>query len=280
MENQQPSCSATLTSSLNQSGACVDATEGGSDISDFPVRSTGGGLSQGINRPTTIPSHTVSWGSQQWRLLRRALRDGVPIEVAAESNGMSLFEARALAKLDAEREPLPPEAFELLYDPAARAAQPKEPQMADNEEDDQTNTEVPQKDPALARRLYLNDFKPAQTQMQKHKQVMGEAVKSIRKDAKIQPKAAAIVHWANEAEENNVDDFWRSLELYANESAGRRILTYHGNDLVDRANELAADLEGASSIFEEASEEELAAQEGRSKPKSKQAASAEAAALH
>lgn len=269
MENQQQSCSATLTSSLNQSGACVDAKEGGSGISDFPVRSTGGGLSEGINRPTTIPSHTVSWGSQQWRLLRRALRDGVPIEVAAEANGMSLFEARALAKLDAEREPLPPEAFTLLYDPAARVAQPEEPQMADNEEDDDV-VEVKQMDFAKAKRLYEADISPEKTQAASHQQAVGEAYKVIKKDCHIQPQSAKVAFKWFEMEEMHGDDFLRGLAGLVNEMAGRTVLTFHGGDLVDMAENLAADLESASDDFNEASEEELARQEGRgskSKPK-------------
>lgn len=55
----------------------------------------------------------MTGGSRQLRIFRRAIRDGVAIEVAAEQAGMSMWEARAWVKDDAENPP-PPEAYELL----------------------------------------------------------------------------------------------------------------------------------------------------------------------
>ncbi len=52
-------------------------------------------------------------GSQQARILRRALRDGMDIEAAAEAAGMPLAEAR-LQQREEERNPPPPEAFEMI----------------------------------------------------------------------------------------------------------------------------------------------------------------------
>lgn len=55
----------------------------------------------------------MTGGSQQARLLRRALRDGVSLDTAAEQAGMSITEALLQQKEEA-RNPPPPEAFELL----------------------------------------------------------------------------------------------------------------------------------------------------------------------
>lgn len=263
-----------------ESGACAGAKEGGSGPYEHQVRSTGGGASQGINRPTVIPPCTQSWGSQQWRMLRRAIRDGVPLEQAAAANNMSLIEARALINLDAEREPLPPEAFTLLYDPAARAAQPQEPDMADNDDDEVT--ELKQMDFAKAKRLYEADIHPEKTQAASHQQSVGEAYKLIKKDCHIQPQAAKVAFKIFEMEEAHGDDFLRGLAGLVNEMSGRTVLTFHGGDLVDMAENLAADLEGASKpdIFTEATDEELAAQTKRlsvEKAKAKEEAEAEAA---
>ncbi|MXP24835.1 hypothetical protein GRI39_02080 [Altererythrobacter indicus] len=61
------------------------------------------------------------YGSQQLRLLRRAIRDGLSIKNAAEQAGMSLAEAR-LHHADYLKNPPPAEAFQLLYDPATLTA--------------------------------------------------------------------------------------------------------------------------------------------------------------
>lgn len=55
----------------------------------------------------------MTGGSQQARILRRALRDGMGIEAAAEAAGMSLAEAR-LQQREEERNPPAEEAFQLL----------------------------------------------------------------------------------------------------------------------------------------------------------------------
>lgn len=107
MDDQGVSQFEALTRTLNQSGPEMDqAPEGGR------VGSAAPGTRQELHSPP--PALPINWGSQQWRLMRRALRDGATIEQAAEAGDMSVFEARALAKLDADRAPLPPEAFELL----------------------------------------------------------------------------------------------------------------------------------------------------------------------
>lgn len=215
------------------------------------------------SQPPALPTN---WGSQQWRLMRRAIHDGASIEEAANVAGMSLVEARALAKIDADRAPLPPEAFQLLNTTTAPAAQPEEPTMADNDDDDQTSSEVKQMDFAKAKRLYEADISPEKTQAASHQQAVGEAYKVIKKDCHIQPQSAKVAFKWLEMEEMHGDDFLRGLAGLVNEMAGRNVLTFHGGDLVDMAEGLAADLEGASQNFEEASEEELSQQEGRGEP--------------
>lgn len=74
-------------------------------------------------------------GSQQLRLFRRAIRDGASIEDAAAIGLMSITEAQLWLKDDAANPP-PPEAYELLYDPDARAVPghnnpPETPDMAE-----------------------------------------------------------------------------------------------------------------------------------------------------
>lgn len=63
----------------------------------------------------------MTGGSQQARMLRRALRDGASLADAAEAAGMSIEEAR-LQQREEERNPPAPEAFELLGAGERRAA--------------------------------------------------------------------------------------------------------------------------------------------------------------
>lgn len=63
----------------------------------------------------------MTGGSQQARILRRALRDGASLADAAEAAGMSLDEAR-LQQREEERNPPPAEAFELIGAGERRAA--------------------------------------------------------------------------------------------------------------------------------------------------------------
>lgn len=72
----------------------------------------------------------MTGGSQQARLLRRALRDGASIADAAAAAGMSIAEAR-LQQRDDERSPPPPEAYELL----GHNNPPKGPTMPDATDD-------------------------------------------------------------------------------------------------------------------------------------------------
>ena len=141
--------------------------------------------------------------------------------------------------------------------------------MAYEDDDDQTSTEVKKMDFERAKKLYHADISPEKTQAASHQQAVGEAYKAIKKGCHIQPQSAKAAFKWFEMEEAHGDDFLRGFAGLVNELAGRTLLTFHGSDLVDMAENLSADLEGAASpnIFEEATEEELAQQEGRGEPK-------------
>jgi hypothetical protein len=71
----------------------------------------------------------MTGGSQQLRLFRRAIRDGDSLEDAALAAGISLGEARMHFDAD-QREPPPPEAFELISTAPAVGANVEEASMA------------------------------------------------------------------------------------------------------------------------------------------------------
>lgn len=127
--------------------------------------------------------NTKSYGSQQWRLLRRALRDGEAIEDVAPRLGMSLIEANMLADLD-RKNPPPPEAFALLYDPDAPAAaspQAKEASMAKEEEDGAAEYKRP--DAELAFKIYDQQIKPKEAHLATIKGDMSEPYANIKDQA-------------------------------------------------------------------------------------------------
>lgn len=221
---------------------------------------------------------TESWGSQQWRLLRRYLRDGMPVEDAAPLCGMNLIEARLLAKRDAERAPLPEEAFALLYDPdaprAASSTQAKEAGMARGDEDEVQ--EVKLMDVERFKRLYHQDIKPARAEAASQMQICSEATKVIKKECRIRPDAAKAAIKAFELEEVHGEDFFRGFVASCNALFGRKVLTYHANDLFgdddglllvdqdeDEDGEQTASEPSDPIPFTEASEAEVAKQEGR-----------------
>lgn len=223
----------------------------------------------------------TSWGSQQWRLFRRARRDGATIEEAALIGGQSPEEARLLDEIDQRNSPLPMEAFDLLYDPAARAAAATEKEDHMAEEEDQVE-EVASMDVERFKRLYFGDIKPAKSEAASQNQTIGEAYKVIKKECKIRPDAAKMAIKVFEMEEVHGEDFFRSFVAATNELFNREVLTYHSFDLVDQAQSLATlmddeDMPDFSEVeFEEADEDELATQ--LSRPSTEAAKAAEDAA--
>lgn len=182
-------------------------------------------------------------GSQQLRIFRRARRDGASIETAAEVAGIGLGEAR-LTAADDDKNPPPPEAFELLATPfttpaaeeadVARGRKAREPEA--------TAEEIKHKDFDLAAKLYREDIKPANSGAAERNQEASTAYKAIKKQAHIQPDAARkAFNLMDRTEDAKRDDWFRSFTGLVNKLAGRTMLTFHSNDLVDMSSEEAPD---------------------------------------
>lgn len=272
LSTDDSAASCSDTSSGAATGARVRDAMGADDSS---ARPTGDGVTQTANRPAVIASHPINWGSQQWRLMRRALRDGATIEEAAEAGDMTVAEARALAKIDADRAPLPEEAFQLLK-PVAPATKPEEPAMADEDDDDQTSTEVKQMDVERFERLYRGDIKPAKSEAASQNQIVSQAYKAVDKECHMRRDAAKAAIAVFEMEEVHGDDWYRTFVAASNQLHKRTVLTFHGGDLMDMAENLAT----LNPDFDEVSEDEIFAQEGRRKPRRAKGPAEVASPLH
>lgn len=273
------------------SGARTAAPEGERDIPR---------VSEGRRNIHSLPAALpTNWGSQQWRLMRRAIRDGASIEDAADLAGMSLVEARILAKLDADRAPLPEEAFTLLYDPAARAAQQaKEAGMTEDKDDPEAgegggiSDEYHRPDAAMAIKIYKNEIAPKNAHMQTIKGDLADPHKRIKDDCHFPRKVLDFLMQLDDMEEAKRDHWLlafnlglQELDLFIPKDLVTMAQGEDGGNVIpfgerkDETDDLSADLDGASQdIFEEASEEELAAQTGRpsvEKAKAKAEAAAE-----
>lgn len=232
-------------------------------------------------------------GSQQLRILRRALRDGMTPEQACEATGgvIDLAEAKIYIAADAAFPP-PPEAFELL------GQTKKETTMASAAQQEDGVEIVHEMDFDTAMKIVKNDIMPANAKSGEFAQEASTAYKAIKKNCHIQPSSVkAAIQIANK-EDAKRDDYLRGMCEMVNRLTGETLLTFHSNDLVDQAEgkpgrskpKLAtlggvpaepqqsdgtetdlADGEEGDSIadgFDEASEEELAQQEGRGKKSS------------
>ncbi len=304
MDDQGVSQFEALTRTLNQSGAEMDKAPEG-ERGNSPATT---GNRQDIHSPP--PALPINWGSQQWRLMRRALRVGATIEQAAEAGDMSVFEARALAKIDADRAPLPPEAFQLLK-PVALATQPeKETVMAKNEDPESGEGggiygEYHRPDAQAAIQRYKDAIAPKKTHISTLTGDLSEHYKFIKDDCHFPRKVLDFLMQLDDMEGAKRDHFLlafnmglKELNLFLPSDLVTMAQGEDGGNVIpmgqrqDATEDLSADLEGASStdIFEEASEEELAKQEGRGEPKPgtgaaarkkmKDSAPAEASALH
>jgi hypothetical protein len=144
-------------------------------------------------------------GSLQLRRYLAARRAGCPTESAAAQVGMSLSEARLtdadeakglLAHIDTETRPVTAPQEEIMARPKRKVDQV---------------VEVMKPDFDLAKRIYFNDIKPAQSKVGEHAQEMSSAYKELKKNAHIQPQAAKLAFKLVELEESKRDDFLRSL---------------------------------------------------------------------
>lgn len=145
--------------------------------------------------------------------------------------------------------------------------------------------EIKPKDFAKAVSLYRNDIKTANSEAATQNQTAGQGYKDIKKVCHIQPDAARKAFKLMDAtEEAKRDDWFRGFVGLVNEMAGRKILTFEDTDLVDAmqgddgyarpkphlvtipygapSDGTETDLADAAD-FDEATDEELAQQEGR-----------------
>lgn len=210
----------------------------------------------------------MAGGSQQLRQFRRAVRNGASVEAAAEQAGISLGEARLTVAADLKESP-PQEAFEPIL--PTKEEDPMATRTARKPKNDDTG-EVKPKDFAQAKRLYLSEIKPANTRQGDAMKDASDSYKAIKKTCLIQSTAARAVFRLVEMEGAKRDDWIRGFVGLLAEFN----IPLQSNDLVDQAEKAPrpkpqlvpvgdhpgddSDLAGE---FDEATEEELAAQEGR-----------------
>ena len=256
----------------------------------------------------------MSHGSQQLRIFRRAIREGATLEEACEATGpggINLDEGRIHLARD-QRNPPPPEAYDLIEAPAA-----KEPAMAaaakQNEPDN--GGEYKRPDAAKAFDVYDKQIKPKLTKIDTARGECSQPWQDIKEHAHFPRQVMNFII----ALENIDDDAKRDHFLLALSSGLQERQLFLPRDLVTMANgedggnvipmgerqrpQLAtlagdpnlpmgvpsdgsetdlADAAGEDEPFEEASEEELAGQAQRPSNQRKRAAAeadAENAAL-
>lgn len=153
--------------------------------------------------------------------------------------------------------------------------------MADYEDDDDmTSTEVKQMDLEKFERLYRGDIKPAKSEAAAQNQIVGQAFKAIDKECHMRRDASKVAIQIFEMEELHGEDWYRTFVAATNQLHKRKMLTFHGGDLVDMAEGLVTLDDNLDSDEFEASEEELSKQEGRGRSRRKESAAADAPALH
>lgn len=246
----------------------------------------------------------MSGGTQQLRLFRRAIRDGRSLEEAVAATRDPTF-SMAEAKYWSERDrknPPPPEAFELLFDPEARAAasNPEESAMATAaNEEPQNGGEYQRPNVEEAFKIYDTEIAPKNAKMQTIKGDLSEPYKRIKDDCNF-PRS--VLNFITKLED--MEDFKRDHHLLALSEALKHRKLFLPSDLVTQAQgdaggevipmgerkkpqlatlpmgvesdgsetdlgdvgeEIAGEAESQSDDFEEASEEELQQQSGRGK---------------
>lgn len=138
------------------------------------------------------------------------------------------------------------------------------------------------KDPALAKKLYFQDIKPARSKASEFMQEVSTAKKAVKKQAHFQGYSFDVAARLHELEDAKKEDAIRGIVLLLNELEGRTVLSCHFEDMVDMmqaddgyarpkpqlvtvpiATGDETDLADAADDFDEADEDELAQQEGR-----------------
>ena len=240
----------------------------------------------------------VSYGSQQLRLFRRGMRDGLPIEQAAEAADYEIETARLVAADDAKNPP-PPEAFELLYDPDARAAaltqenddmargrMAREKDDAEAGEGGGVSGEYKRPDAARALKIFTDEIAPKHAHMATIKGDLSDPYKRIKDECHFPRKVLDFLMQLEDMEDAKRDHWLLAFRLGCTELklfVPRDLVTMaqgeDGDDVVpagdredddlatldeDEDTDEAEDAEQASDEEPfEASEEELALQRDR-----------------
>lgn len=227
-------------------------------------------------------------GSQQMRLLRRGIRDGLSVEEAASRANCDLDSARLIAADDLKNPP-PEEAFELLYDPDAPAAASSTPaKEATMAKTDEESGEYKRPDAQKAIDIFDKQIKPKLTNINTLKGDLSEPWGDLKEYARISKKdfnyVQSLVDEDDDAKRDHRLLSLKSLLEARGLRAPRDLVTMaegsDGDDLVGSEEredgELLVDQdedEGSGDTFEEASTEELAAQEGRGRARKPRSAS-------
>lgn len=224
-------------------------------------------------------------GSQQLRLLRRGLRDGLSVEQAAERAGYDLHTARLVAADDLKNPP-PEAAYQLLYLPGAPAdaSSNKEAAVAKDEEG---AGEYHRPDAALAFKIYDTTIKPKEAHLATIKGDMSEPYQNIKDQAHFPRKVLNFIVGLENEEDAKRDHMLlalseglkhrqlflpRDLVTMANGEEQSDIVGTEDRDdddlLVDQDDDEEADqlplaAAGKDAGFSEASDEEIGQQEGR-----------------
>ncbi|CDO34069.1 hypothetical protein [Novosphingobium sp. KN65.2] len=215
----------------------------------------------------------------------------MPIEEAAPLSNMGLLEAEMLADLD-RKNPPPPEAFELLYDPDAPAAasttEAKEADMAKHEEEGAGEYKRP--DAAKAFEIYDKQIKPKLVRIDTAKGECSQPWQDIKEIANYPREVMNFIIKIDTIEDEAKRDHFllalsdglrvrkhflpRDLVTIARGEDGAELVPTGERDddelLVDQDEDEGEGLPlAAAEQFTEASEEEVAQQTGRGRGRKK-----------
>lgn len=145
-------------------------------------------------------------GSRQLRMFRIALRDGLPLAIAAQNAGFSMEEARLTQAAD-EACPPPAEA----YEPMAGTSAMEHDMARTAKSDAPTNGEIPAPDFERAIGIIKTDLNPLLEQSAKIRGDQSAAKAIIEKDCHCNKKAMNVVHQLMRMDPELRDDFLRTL---------------------------------------------------------------------
>ena len=172
-------------------------------------------------------------GSQQLRMFRRARRDGVSVERAADLAGFTLLEAKLWVEADA-RLPPPPEAFELLPEraPSSTTNDQEETQDMASAAEKQTDNggEYKKPDAAGAFQIYDREIKAKKAVIAEKTGDLSEPYSRIKDTCNYPRKILDLIIFIEDQEDAKRDHLLLAL------SAGLKVRKlFMPSDLVTRA---------------------------------------------